>query len=137
VTNVLEMARYGGLWGGILAVVGILSLFINRGETATQRKAHSLFRILFVLSSINFALAFSRETNRSLQRVAPVANSLMVRWLIASIFFLPAWPLAETALMRNTRSPEKTKALTTDYALALIYSIAVAGALAIAIVGAG
>jgi len=137
VTHFLDMARFGDIWGALLCVIGVFFLFVHRGDTKTQRKAHFAFRVIFVLSSVNFALAFSSEANRTLQRLAPVANTLMVRWLIASIFFLPAWPLAETALMKQTRSADKTKALATDYALALVYSIAVAGALAIAIASRG
>ena len=130
----LELLRFGNLWGVILAALAIVCLFINPGDTPAQRKAHRGFRILLLLSSINFTLAFTAEPYETLRKVAPLANNLLIRWLIASIFLLPAWPLAETALMRQTRSSEKKNALITDYALALAYSIAVAGALAIAIV---
>ena len=131
------MARYGDIWGVVLSLIVAVCLFVNRGQTTAQRKAHRAFRIVLLLSCINFALAFGGEPYRSLQRVAPRTNNLLIRWLIASIFLIPAWPLAESALMRQTRSAEKTKALITDFALAFVYSVAVAGALAIAIVSAG
>jgi hypothetical protein len=122
------------IWGAALVAIAIVSLFVNKGDTPGQRKAHRMFRFLLAVSALNFTFASMIEPYRTLQRVAPLANNLLIRWLIASIFFMPAWPVAETALMRETRTPEKNRALLTDYTLALLYSIAVAGALAIAVV---
>lgn len=127
----------GETWGVVLGTIAVLCLFVNKGDTPRQRTAHRIFRVLLALSCLNFALACRTEPYGTLQRVAPLVNSLLIRWLIASIFFMPAWPVAETALMRETKTRPKNKALLTDYTLALLYSIAVAGALAIAVVSTG
>jgi cation transport ATPase len=124
----------GDTWGAALVAIAVICLFVNKGDTARQRKAHRMFRLLLAFSSLNFTFACMTEPYHTLQRTAPLANNLLIRWLIASVFFMPAWPVAETAFMRETRTREKNRALLTDYTLALLYSIAVAGALAIAVV---
>ena len=97
----------GDTWGAALVAISVVCLFVNKGDTPRQRKAHRTFRLLLAFSSLNFTFAFMTEPYRTLQRVAPLANNLLIRWLIASIFLMPAWPVAETALMRETRTPEK------------------------------
>src|SRR5579872_7015181 len=97
----------GDIWGAVLAVVAVLCVFVNRGESPRQRTAHRIFRVLLALNCLNFALACRTEPYRTLQHVAPLVNNLLIRWLIASIFLVPAWPLAETALMRETKTRKK------------------------------
>jgi hypothetical protein len=133
--HLMDILRNEVVWGVLLALIGVISVFVHRGETLSQRRAHRIFRQLLVLSCLNFAFACNPGSFKKLEIASPQINHFLIRWLIASIFLIPAFAFAEIAMMWHTKSPEKTPALVTDCSLAAAYVIMVVGALMIAAMG--
>jgi hypothetical protein len=132
-----KITLYGALWGFLLTIVASLSLLFWRGDTHRQRLGHSIFRWLFIITSLNFTLAWMPEPYKTLEDIAPSIPRLQGYWLMTSAFLIPLYPLAEIFLMRRTRSIQKKRALVMDCLLASVYVVTMTVSVLVTSVGSG
>jgi hypothetical protein len=111
-----------GMTGSIaLTIAGCASVFVFRGPMPHER-SHLAYRWLFACTGVLLSLSWVSEPFMRLQRVVPAfILSVWERWLFASIFLIPAFPIVEIFSMRKSRSAENDKALFIDCALAGMY----------------
>ncbi len=125
-----------GMTGSIaLTIVGCASVFVARGPVLHER-AHLAYRWLFACTSALLSLSWVSEPFMRLQRVVPAfILGAWERWLLASIFLIPALPIIEIIWMRKSRSEANDKALVVDCVLAGMYVALISFVLIVALPG--